>query len=63
MGFLDSGNTLPWEEAKKFADYIRQHGIIQFLHIYNRVKNRSHDALLWGDEVRILLTAGNLPFS
>jgi hypothetical protein len=51
MGFLTEGDTLPWSDAKQFAEYIRTHGIEQFLSIYFRTKERTNDALLWGDEV------------
>jgi hypothetical protein len=30
---------------------VRRHGIIQFIHTYNRIKERKNDALKWGDEV------------
>lgn len=53
MGFLDEGETLPWEKAKELADYIRDNGIEQFLNIYEARKLRNNDELKWGDEVRI----------
>ena len=53
MGLLTEGKPLHWEEAKKHADFIRTHGIIQFLHIYQELKDRKQDDLLWGDEVRL----------
>jgi glutamate--cysteine ligase catalytic subunit len=31
--------------------YVREHGIQQFIKLYNRVKNIEGDSLLWGDEV------------
>lgn len=52
MGLLSLGSPLNWEETKKYADHIRKHGIIQFLNIYNKVKERQKDVLKWGDEVR-----------
>lgn len=52
MGLLTQGSPLNWEETKKYADHIRKHGIIQFLNIYNKVKERQKDVLKWGDEVR-----------
>lgn len=52
MGLLSQGSPLNWEETKKVANHIRQHGIIQFLNIYNKVKERQKDVLKWGDEVR-----------
>ena len=52
MGLLSLGTPLAWSEAKKYADYIREHGITQFLHVWDRLKDRTGDKLLWGDEVR-----------
>lgn len=54
MGLLSQGSPLNWEETKKYADHIRKHGIIQFLNIYNKLKDRQKDVLKWGDEVRML---------
>jgi len=53
MGLLYLGTPLIWDEAKKYADHVRNHGITQFLHIWDRLKDRTGDELLWGDEVRI----------
>lgn len=55
MGFLSEGHALPWEEANKYADYIRKEGIQQFLRIYNGVKTRCCDQLMWGDEIEYQL--------
>lgn len=51
MGLLDLGTPLPWEEAKQYTDYVRHHGITQFLHIWDIAKDRTGDEFLWGDEV------------
>src|SRR6185369_13063022 len=51
MGLLSLGTPLPWEEAKKYADHVREHGIEQFLKIYHKLKNKETACLLWGDEV------------
>ena len=51
MGLLTVGTPLHWSEAKKHADYIRDHGIKQFLVVYAQAHARCCDALLWGDEV------------
>ncbi|CAG8729227.1 5768_t:CDS:2, partial [Dentiscutata heterogama] len=42
---------------KKYADHIRNHGITQFLSIYNKSKNREKDCLLWGDEIEYMIIA------
>ena len=51
MGLLSEGLPLSWEETKKYADHVRKHGILQFINIYNRLKDRANDCLKWGDEV------------
>lgn len=51
MGLLSLGTPLAWDEAKQYADHVRTHGITQFLHIWDRLKDRCGDELLWGDEV------------
>jgi len=51
MGFLASGNTLAWSDAKKVAAYIQEHGVEQFLSMFRRTKDRTNDVLAWGDEV------------
>jgi len=53
MGLLSEGEPLSWEETKKLADHIRRHGIVQFINQYHRLKDRSKDCLMWGDEVGI----------
>lgn len=52
MGLLNLGTALTWEESKKYIDHVRDHGITQFLHTWDRLKDRQGDVLLWGDEVR-----------
>jgi len=56
MGLLSEGSPLSWEETKKLADHVRKHGVIQFINQYERLKDRPKDCLLWGDEVRPLLS-------
>ena len=53
MGLLSLGSPLPWTETKKHAEHVRKHGIIQFLHIYDKLKDKEDDCLKWGDEVNI----------
>jgi glutamate--cysteine ligase catalytic subunit len=52
MGLLTDGTPLHWDEAKKHAEFIRMHGIKQFLAIYRQCKDRTLQENLWGDEVR-----------
>ena len=51
MGLLSEGSPLSWAETKKLADHVRKHGIIQFINLYNLLKDRQGDVLKWGDEV------------
>ena len=51
MGLLSVGTPLNWNDTKKLADHIRSHGVEQFLHTWDRVKDRYGDELFWGDEV------------
>ena len=51
MGLLYLGTALTWEEAKKYADHVRTHGISQFLNIWDKTKDKKDVELLWGDEV------------
>jgi glutamate--cysteine ligase catalytic subunit len=53
MGLLYLGSPLIWDKAKQYADHVRTHGITQFLHIWDCLKDRQHDELLWGDEVHL----------
>ncbi|PSR76507.1 hypothetical protein PHLCEN_2v8410 [Hermanssonia centrifuga] len=53
MGLLSLGTPLAWDDAKQYADHVRTHGIAQFLHIWDRLKDRCGDELLWGDELAL----------
>lgn len=55
MGLLSLGTPLPWNEVAKYADYVREHGVIQLLHTISKYKNRRCDAPLWGDEVEYMV--------
>ncbi|KAK2459265.1 hypothetical protein APHAL10511_008719 [Amanita phalloides] len=57
MGFLSPGTPLPWEEKQKYVDHVRSHGITQFLHTWNRCKDRRRFELLWGDEIEYMVVA------
>ena len=56
MGLLVAGTPLKWEDALEWLDFVRQHGIEQFLHKYDRVKDIREDVLKWGDETEVLLS-------
>ncbi|KAI5123918.1 hypothetical protein M0805_006336 [Coniferiporia weirii] len=57
MGLLSLGTPLSWDDAKKHAEHVRTHGITQFLHTWDRLKDRQGDELLWGDEVEYMVVA------
>ena len=51
MGLLTVGKALTAEETARVSQYIREHGINQFLSTWNRVKDVTNDELKFGDEV------------
>ncbi|KAF8125709.1 glutamate-cysteine ligase-domain-containing protein [Boletus edulis] len=57
MGLLCLGTPLTWDEASKYADHVRKHGITQFLHIWDRANDRHGDDFLWGDEIEYMVIA------
>ena len=52
MGLLSRGRPLSWEETKKNAWIVHRDGILQFIALYRKLKDRKGDTLKWGDEVR-----------
>ncbi|CAL1290589.1 unnamed protein product [Larinioides sclopetarius] len=59
MGLLTEGSPLTWEETKKYADHVRKHGILQFIKLYHRLKDRQNDCLKWGDEIEYMIIKFN----
>jgi glutamate--cysteine ligase catalytic subunit len=51
MGLLVEGKALSPEETEKKVKYIKEHGITQFILIWNRVKDLEGDELRFGDEI------------
>lgn len=45
------GQPLPPEELKAAAKYIREHGVLQFINTWKRLKDLSNDELKFGDEI------------
>ncbi len=45
------GTPLSFEDSLQYLGYVREHGILQFIHVYNSNKNRSNEKLLWGEEL------------
>lgn len=55
MGLLSEGKPLTWEETKKLASHVKEHGIIQFINLYRKLKDRQGDVLKWGDEIEYII--------
>ena len=51
MGLLVEGEALSPEDTKEYLNYIREHGITQFLNTWRRVKDLQGDELRFGDEI------------
>ncbi|CAD6198734.1 unnamed protein product [Caenorhabditis auriculariae] len=51
MGLLTNGSPLSWDEMVPYIDYIKKHGISQFINLYHKLKSRQGDCLKWGDEI------------
>ena len=57
MGLLSQGKPLDWDETKKYAKYVRERGIAQFINIYHESKDRADACFKWGDEVSALVSS------
>ena len=55
MGLLSKGTPLSWEQSRAYHDYVKRHGILQFLNIYRTMAGRENDIFLWGDEVEHMI--------
>lgn len=55
MGLLTKGTPLSWEDSKQYHAHVKKHGIIQFLNLYKKNKDRARETFLWGDETEALL--------
>lgn len=56
MGLLSvQGHPLTWAESQAYIPYVKEHGIDQFIAIYNACKDRADDRFLWGDEIEGLI--------
>jgi len=52
MGYLaDIGQTLNFTDSLSLIDYIKKHGIIQFLLLYKKFKDTQQEEIFWGDEI------------
>ncbi|KDQ06955.1 hypothetical protein BOTBODRAFT_167511 [Botryobasidium botryosum FD-172 SS1] len=55
MGLIMHGSALDPDDARLYIDHVYEHGITQFLHIWNRMKTRHSDEFLWGDEIEYMI--------
>lgn len=51
MGFLEIGSPLDWSESGSVRDYVKRHGLLQFLNMWKKNKSRLDEELRWGDEI------------
>lgn len=51
MGVVTTDEIFTWEESKKHRDYVRYHGVLQFINLWKKSKDRMNDEFKWGDEV------------
>lgn len=56
MGLLKKGKTLNWENSKQYIEYIKEHGVIQFLNVYNANVKKQVDSFKFGDEVNLKIS-------
>ena len=61
MGFLEVGEPYTWTESREdgIIEYIRQHGVGQFLAMWDKVKDINNDAFKWGDELEYQILVRN----
>ncbi|CAE6472141.1 unnamed protein product [Rhizoctonia solani] len=57
MGLQFQETPLDWEESRKYADYIREHGVTQFLNIWQKQKSRKDYPFRWGDEIEYMVVS------
>ena len=49
--------TLDWPKARPWLKFVRRHGVLQFISLYNQRKNDTAEELQWGDEIEYQLVA------
>ena len=53
MGFLDEGKPYTWKDSREdgVIEHVREHGVEQFLQMWEKVKGINNSELKWGDEI------------
>ena len=59
MGFLVVATPLGWKESEPHRKYVKEHGIRQFINVFNSVKGLRNDRLMFGDEIEYNIIAVN----
>ena len=59
MGLLSEGEPLPWNETKKWADHVRQHGVLQFIELYKKLETRKVSNISNSISTQIRITPHN----
>ncbi|KAL7415490.1 glutamate-cysteine ligase catalytic subunit [Mrakia frigida] len=57
MGLLVVGTPLKWEDSKEYIEHVKYEGISQFIALYDRLKGKPEEPLLWGDEIEYIIVA------
>lgn len=55
MGLLSLGTPLTWQQITEIRDFLKEHGLVQFLNICKKLQNRKDDTLKWGDEIEYIV--------
>jgi len=55
MGLLTIGEPLDHPDNRKYAEHVRRYGIKQFIHNYNKNKDRIDRCFKWGDEIEYVI--------
>jgi len=56
MGLLEfDGKPLNWKEIEPHIDYVKEHGLIQFINSYTQMMERPREVLKWGDEIEYII--------
>jgi len=55
MGLLKVGTPLHWDDMLEHCNYIRHHGVLQFLATYRRMQHLENDPFFYGDELEYSL--------
>ena len=59
MGLLVVGKPIKWSKSLEHLEYVRKHGVLQFINLYNATIKKTNDVLLWGDEIEYMFIKFN----